>query len=287
MKPAPPSAAESLEAAGIQNAFRVTSRIYSGSQPEGDDAFAALARLGVKTVISVDGAMPDLAAARLHGLRYVHLPIGYDGPTAGRAAQLAQAASTIPGLIFIHCHHGRHRGPAAAALVCETTEGWTTEFAEAWLRQAGTAPDYPGLYRSVRTFQPPTPDILSHLAPLPETVKATPLIDAMLEIDARLDSLKAIQNTGWKIPPAASERSPALEATLLWEHFRELARTDDAAQPPAGYRAKLADSERAAETLLTLLRAETPDRTALDTAMHQSTQSCTACHKSFRNPAKP
>jgi hypothetical protein len=53
-----------LEAEGIHNLFRVTANLYSGSGPEGEKAFAALAKLGVKTVISVDGAKPDLENAK-------------------------------------------------------------------------------------------------------------------------------------------------------------------------------------------------------------------------------
>jgi len=37
---------------------------YSGSAPEGDAGFDALVKLGIKTVISVDGATPDLARAK-------------------------------------------------------------------------------------------------------------------------------------------------------------------------------------------------------------------------------
>ena len=82
-----------LELPGIHNAFRVTDRILSGSQPEGDAAFAELARLGVKTIVSVDGAKPDVASARKNGMRYIHLPFGYDGIPAERIAQLTRAAT--------------------------------------------------------------------------------------------------------------------------------------------------------------------------------------------------
>jgi len=278
-----PSFAPTLQAAGLHNAFRVTDRIYSGSQPEKDGAFAELARLGVKTIISVDGAKPDVETARKYGLRYVHLPFGYDGPSAERTAQLAQAASTISGPIFIHCHHGKHRGPAAVGILCVTSEGWTPDRAEAWLRQAGTAADYPGLYRSVREFRPIAAAQLSRLGPLPELWKSEAIVDAMVAIDALFDSLLAMGKAGWKTPPGHAALSPAHEATLLWEHLRELARTDDTAKRPDDYRTKLADSERAADTLRTALRTPVPDRAAIDAAFHQSSQSCAACHKTFRN----
>jgi hypothetical protein len=35
-----------IEIPGIHNAFHVTDKVYSRSQPEGDEAFAALAKLG-------------------------------------------------------------------------------------------------------------------------------------------------------------------------------------------------------------------------------------------------
>ncbi|EMI21132.1 hypothetical protein RMSM_01919, partial [Rhodopirellula maiorica SM1] len=62
----------------------MTERIYSGAQPDDESAFAEIAKLGVRTVVSVDGARPDVAAAKRAGLRYVHIPIGYDG--VGQAA---------------------------------------------------------------------------------------------------------------------------------------------------------------------------------------------------------
>lgn len=102
-----------IEIPGIHNAFHVTDKVYSGSQPEGEGAFAALAKLGVKTIISVDGSKPDVEAARKHGLHYIHLPFGYDDIPTNRVVELAKAVESQPGPVFVHCHHGLHRGPAA------------------------------------------------------------------------------------------------------------------------------------------------------------------------------
>ena len=74
----------------------------------------------MQTVISVDGAKPDLEAARKHGLRYVHLPHGYDGVPAPRGDELAIALRTLEGPIYVHCHHGKHRSPAAAGVAWVT-----------------------------------------------------------------------------------------------------------------------------------------------------------------------
>ncbi len=53
-----PTPARSLSAPGLPNFFAVGTNLFSGGQPEGDAAFAELARLGVKTIVSVDGAKP-------------------------------------------------------------------------------------------------------------------------------------------------------------------------------------------------------------------------------------
>src|SRR5262245_55603645 len=77
-----------LNSAYLPNAFRIHAKVMSGGLPAGEAAFAELAELGVKTIISVDGAKPDVMAAERHGLRYVHLPHGYDGISETRIKEL-------------------------------------------------------------------------------------------------------------------------------------------------------------------------------------------------------
>lgn len=269
-------APQAIALPGIHNAFRVTPRVLAGSQPEGDAAFAALAQAGVKTIISVDGARPDVEAARKHGLRYVHLPIGYDGIPASRVAELVRAAAPPAGTIFVHCHHGKHRGPAAVGVICEAMADWSPERAGAWLRQAGTAAEYSGLFRAVREFRTPSPAELARIGELPEVAETPMLVDVMVAIDQRLDALKAVQTAGWP-------REAANDATLLSEELRELARTDGTARRPTAYRRLLADSEKSVAVLREVLRVSPADHTGLDNALKQTSQSCTACHKAYRN----
>src|SRR5678815_4385498 len=88
----------------LENAYRLTDKVLAGAQPEGDKSFAALRDMGVKTIISVDGAKPDVETAHKYGLRYVHLPIGYDdvSPEEGRA--IAKAIDEVEGPVYVHCH---------------------------------------------------------------------------------------------------------------------------------------------------------------------------------------
>ena len=115
---------------GVHNFYLLGTNVYSGSTPEGDAGFKALAELGVKTIISVDGAQPDVIRAKKFGIRYVHLPHGYSGISTNLQHQLAKAASELDGPYYVHCHHGKHRGPTAAAILCMTKDSWDAAQAE-------------------------------------------------------------------------------------------------------------------------------------------------------------
>src|SRR4051812_38582828 len=77
----PPSRAATQPAnyQGLHNVVTYADGLYCGSVPEGKAGFATLAAIGIKTIISVDGATPEVELASKFGLRYVHLPVGYDG----------------------------------------------------------------------------------------------------------------------------------------------------------------------------------------------------------------
>ncbi len=74
--------------------------------------------MGIKTVISVDGAKPNVELANRFGLRYVHNATWLRWISETRGLELAKAVRDLPGPIYIHCHHGKHRSPAAAAVAC-------------------------------------------------------------------------------------------------------------------------------------------------------------------------
>ena len=65
--------------------YRVTDRLSSEGQPEGGAAFVELTRMEKTTIVSVNGAKPNFAAARKPGLRYLHLDIDYDGLPVARS----------------------------------------------------------------------------------------------------------------------------------------------------------------------------------------------------------
>ena len=256
---------------GIENLRQVAPELFSGSQPEGPAAFEELARRGIKVLISVDGATPDVKAAHQYGLRYVHIPIGYDQLKSQARADLVEAVKTAGGPVFIHCHHGKHRGPAAAAY-CGMAVGKLSQIeAINILKLAGTRADYTGLWEAVRMFEPPT--VPAGL--LVESAAVEPLTGAMVRIDHHFSGLdKELENEqvdDWK--------GFASEALLLAEEFRELPRTSPSTDEMFNTRMKLAI--QATEDIH--VAAGQRDLAGVKAAVQKSVQSCVDCHANHRN----
>lgn len=263
---------------GLHRVMQLTDAIYSGSEPHGEEAFEELAKMGVKTIVSVDGAKPNAEAAKAHGMQYVHIPIGYDGIPEESGKALARVAQEAEGPIYFHCHHGKHRGPAAAAAACIAAGSADRSSAEKILEQAGTSPDYPGLWRDVREYQPPQAGV-----PLPELVEYADvgsLAAAMAKIDRASDNLKLCQAAEWSVPEKHPDVQPVHEAVLLREGLTEAGRnlSEDFNQ---AFRTAMQASAAQAELLEKALKAgQRAEATALFEAMQQN---CKACHQEHRN----
>jgi protein tyrosine phosphatase (PTP) superfamily phosphohydrolase (DUF442 family) len=278
------SATTPLDSAVLPNAYRLTDKVISGGQPEGEAGFAELRSLGVKTIVSVDGARPDVATARKYGLRYVHLPHGYDGIPQERMRELAKAVRDLPGPIYIHCHHGKHRSPAAAAAACVVTGDLKADQALEVLKTAGTSPNYRGLFASVQAARPIAADELDNLnVKFHETEKLPPLADAMIAVEHHHDHLKAIAAADWKTPPDHPDLDPPHEALLLAEQFSELLRTDAVQGHPAEFAKLLRDGEQAAYELELSLRTDPRDAERNNGAFATISANCQACHQQFRD----
>jgi protein tyrosine phosphatase (PTP) superfamily phosphohydrolase (DUF442 family) len=276
-----------IDVPGLRNVYRITAMLVSGSSPEGDEGFRSLARLGIKTIISVDGARPDTAAAHRHGLRYVHIPVGYDGLSRQQVLALAKAARDLPGPFYVHCHHGQHRGPAAAAVVhlC-SDERCTVEQALTEMRRAGTDPRYKGLYDAPRTLVRPTVRDLDGLpAHFPEVAEVPGLTQCMAEIDRRWDNLKLIRSAGWKTPDAHADLDPPHEALQLKEQFREVRRLNRPDTQHEPFQRWLADIEQKAQDLEEALRVNggQVNHSSSERLFHSTAALCTQCHAMYRD----
>jgi len=271
----PPEPPAPTDHAGLDNLLPVGDGLWSGSAPEGDPGFASLQALGVRTIISVDGAEPDVDRAKRLGIRYVHIPLNYGGVTREQALRLVRATSELPGPIYIHCHHGKHRGPTAAAIVRRCRDdAWSADEAVEFLHRAGTDQRYEGLYGAVGEFYPPSADELASVpADFPESVLPFGLAAAMVELDELWTRLEKSRANGWQDAKAL--------AVQFVEQYREIQRLPDVSRRGDKFRQVLSQAATASEVLETAIRAG--DDSHRQSAFVQSRSLCTSCHREHRD----
>jgi len=281
---APPTLADSepRHYAGVENVVAYAPQVYSGSVPHGLEGFKTLKSWGVETIISVDGAAPDLEAARKAGLRYVHLPIGYDGMEEKRTLEIARALQLAQerGAVYMHCHHGKHRSAGAAGAATVTLGLATPTEATARMRVSGTSPSYPGLYGCVAVAAPASAARLNALpTQFPEVWEPKGLVKSMVEIGHAFDHLKEIREAGWRAPADHPDLVPAAEAGQLADLFR----TMDTEGRPDDFLKWTRDSQRLASEIEEALVAGEFVAAELDGRLDRISKSCKYCHTPYRN----
>jgi len=277
----------------LPNLVRLHDKVISGGTPQDEATFRELKTLGVKSIISVDGAEPNLELAEQFGMRYVHLPHGYDGIEPGRARELAKAITELDGPVYVHCHHGKHRSPTAAAVGCVGAGLISLEQGIATLKIAGTSPDYLGLHESASHAEKFDRELLEAL-PVEFRSKAplTKTTELMVKLEHVFDRLKALSENNWQPLSNHPDLSSAHEALILREHFTELIRfqADDESLNER-YNEMMTESQSAAKALedgLKSLDGSKPSQVieiqaSLKEQLKRIGDNCKACHKSFRD----
>ncbi|MEM0982394.1 MAG: cytochrome c [Planctomycetota bacterium] len=287
--PSGPAAAEP------ENVLEFAPGVLSGAMPHKDEGFDALRGMGVVTVISVDGARPDVERASERGMRYVHLPIGYDGITGERVAELARAIrdGRERGVVYVHCHHGTHRGPAAAAAALVALWACSVDDGLAMLDRAGTSAAYSGLFEAVRAAVRVTPDEIEAVdADFPEIATVSGLVAGMAAIDRHWDHLEALRVNGWRAPADHPDLVAVAEAGIVADYLRTLSEqaheeareeADDEADAWHGeaFGAELTAARVNAEMLEAVL--ERGDIRKADAHFGSLASRCDACHAAYRD----
>jgi protein tyrosine phosphatase (PTP) superfamily phosphohydrolase (DUF442 family) len=276
------SATAAADLPGLHNVVAYTDELYSGSQPEGP-GLETLADMGFRTIISVDGAQPAVESAEALGLRYVHLPIGYDGIDANRKLELARAVRDLPGPIYVHCHHGKHRSAGAAAAITLALGELDEAGAKARMKVSGTAADYKGLWACASETPLADKETLDAASnAFPSRWKSTGLVQLMVDIDYALDNVKSVEKAAWSVPAEHPDLVPPAEVGRIAHYLRELEDDAEVKSKGAEFLASLRSSRDAAEQLeKSLLDKATPEVLAAD--MKKLVGSCKSCHVKFRD----
>ncbi len=271
--------AEPANQAGMHNLHRVTEAIWSGPVPDGDADFATLEALGIKTVISVDAGTPDLERIHAHNMRSIHLPIRYAGIKPDTQLALARAVRESDGPVFIHCHHGKHRGPAAAATAAIILGDMTPEEGHAFLILAGTSPAYPGLFQCVEDARPiEAAELDAWTGSLPEVAEVGDLPKVMARIGSNFEMLDRLLGQGFKPLPDHPDRTALSEAASMYDAFRSSLEITELAEPRFTEEMRLATE--LAEQVEAFVRAG--DLINADAAFMRLDESCIRCHDVYR-----
>ena len=288
LQPPRGDAQEPANYAGVHNLVTYAPGVISGSVPEGDEGFETLRAMGVKTIISVDGAAPAVEKARSHGIRYVHLPIGYNGMDRQRTLEIARAIQVAQerdpaAPVYLHCHHGRHRSAGALGAAAVTLGQVTPGEAQARMKVSGTSPSYTGLYRCVAEARPAKPEELAVMpSDFPSVWKTSGLVKSMVEVDEIYEHLKLIEKAGWGAPKDHPDLVPAAEAGRLADIFRNLLDDERVKSKPVEFREWLTKSSKEVE-FLEGLTTDGSDADELGKRFKVITASCKECHVKYRD----
>ncbi len=283
LPPPVPTAEKPADFPGVHNVVAYGPGLYSGSVPEGDAGFESLANMGIRTIISVDGAAPEADEAESRGMRYVHFPVTYGGIDEERRLEITRAVRDLPGPVYIHCHHGKHRSAAAGAAAAVALGRLDNDAAVSRMKASGTAPNYTGLYACATESKVLTNAQIS-AAPndFPSRWKTSGMVDSMVAIDAANDQLKALEKAQWGVPKDHPDLVPGAVAGNLENLLRGLLSDHETTAKSEEFRDMLKSAADAAQALEDgiVSKASTDD---INARMKTVAQSCKACHQKYRD----
>lgn len=280
------SDAQPTELDGLQNVVAFHDGFYSGAVPRGEAGFDTLKAMGVRTVISVDGAIPEVELAEARGMRYIHLPIGYSGFDETRKLELTRATrdAMLEGPVYMHCHHGKHRSAGAAGTVVVAL-GWAEpEAMVARMKVSGTSPHYKGLYACTAEATIVEASLLESIpANFTSISVPTGVVKSMVDIDVAFEHLKWIEKAGWQVPENHPDLVPVSEAGKLADRLRFLIDHERTLAKPPEYRELMVQNWQESSDLKEMLASGESSVESLTAQMKLIASSCKACHVEYRD----
>ncbi len=137
---------------------QVSPALYRGPQPS-EGELNQLAAKGVKTIIDLRfgkrHSKEERRSAKLLGLNYIHMPLGYFIPSKKKIARiLSIIRNPVHQPVFVHCRYGEDRTSMMVAIYRMQDHGVSLEDAEDDMLQHNFKPWLVNLARAVAHFQP-------------------------------------------------------------------------------------------------------------------------------------
>lgn len=277
------------ELPGLHNVFQLSDTIISGSEPHGAEGLAAIRDLGVRTILSVDGKEPDAEAAAALGLRYVHIPIQYSGFSDGELAEITKTFRELEGPFYVHCFHGKHRGPAAAAVGRVVLDGASRETAIGEMKQyCGTSEKYEGLYREIAITPFPTAsESTAYEFDFPAVHRPEGMVGVMVQMARAHDNLVELEKRQWALDPEHPDVDALNEAVKIRQAFESARDLTQVVSGPEDLRTWMAQSLADSRTLVEAIeaaRAGTAEAGSQASAAFKRIRAgCNECHAAYRD----
>jgi protein tyrosine phosphatase (PTP) superfamily phosphohydrolase (DUF442 family) len=137
----------------INNFDVVSEGLWRGAAPS-HQAMVKLAESGVKTIVDLrmagQGAAEEKARASKLGIKYIHIPLGFKGPSLLKVAQFLNIVNNPANQpVFVHCRYGADRTGALVAVFRVIHDHWTFNQAYTEMRSHHFKPWLAGLKRMV------------------------------------------------------------------------------------------------------------------------------------------
>ena len=267
-----PAACQLQETTSLKDVYQLTSKLYSGAQPTDRAAYEELQSMGIRTLISVDAIAPNASLAGEYNIRVIHLPIGYADISEQRVKELAYAIQSSLKPVYVHCHQGKHRGPAAICAGALALGMIDHEQADAFMTKAGTSESYTGLWSAVEGVEK-----LAAIEPMPlsENTPARTISKTMSKIGKQANILDEIVYHG-KTAPMDQAQSPVVYAAQIHNLFRTLETSGEAQEYGQEFMNDLEYATQAASDLETVFRNNQTGLAA--DALDALKNSCSRCH---------
>tara|TARA_R110000737_G_scaffold120671_4_gene153060 strand:+ start:82144 stop:83109 length:966 start_codon:yes stop_codon:yes gene_type:complete len=265
----------------IHNLHQLKPGLYSGGEPPEASHYAQLAEMGIRTVVSVDAIPPNPELAAPYGIRIIHLPIGYDGISDERAVELAAAIDASEQPIYVHCHHGKHRGPAALCVGAIGAGLITNEQANDYMKVTGTSAHYTGLWKAASEAHPIDESTLRAVPELPSKAPVESFVRAMGSLDRLNDRIWEIAKNDWKTPEDHPDLTPEAISGRMHDLMRSMSETKYVKDAGPMMTYELDQSIDAARELEIAIESKQWP-TAID-ALTAFKQTCKSCHEQFRD----
>jgi hypothetical protein len=267
---------------GIENAWYLGRFVYVGDGPPSTEAMAILRRQHrVLTLISLDAAPPDQAAALANLQNYVHVPTLAGRLSPAEYDELIGALATHLGAFYIHAGPGDPRAFAPAAMALNLWEGRGSNRALLLLDRMGLPRGEVGHWYDATT--PLADRTMKNAFALPEEypyrADDAPLVEWMREFDGSFRSLRAAREYGWLPAPEAIGTTPAFDARTIARNASDWLRSHPSAEDD--FRARMETLRANAAALDEALGRG--DKSATDAAWLGLAASCQSCHEAYRD----